>query len=53
VPEPPIIVPGESVQTRFVELEATESVTVPVKLFNDAMVMVELPTAPTLTVRVA
>ena len=53
VPEPPIIVAGESVQTRFVELEVTERVTVPAKLFNEAIVMVELPTTPTLTVTVA
>jgi len=53
VPEPSIIVAGESVQTRFVELEVTERVTVPAKLFNEAIVMVELPTTPTLTVTVA
>jgi hypothetical protein len=52
LPEPPVIVVGESVQTRFVELVVTESVTVPLKPFAGATVIVELPVPVESTVTV-
>ncbi len=52
LPEPPVIVIGESVQTRFVELVVTERVTVPLKPFTGATVIVELPVSLEFTVTV-
>jgi hypothetical protein len=52
LPEPPVIVVGESVQTRFVEFVVTERVTVPLKPFTGATVMVELPMPLEFTVTV-
>jgi hypothetical protein len=51
-PEPPVIVAGDRVQARFVELVVTVRVTVPINPFCDDTVMVELPATPALTVRV-
>jgi len=42
----------ESVQERFVELVVTTSVTVPLKPFRGATVIVEFPALPALTVRI-
>jgi hypothetical protein len=47
VPEPPVILVGESVQDRLVEFVVTTRVTVPVKPFSEATVIVEV--AGTLT----
>jgi hypothetical protein len=50
VPEPPAIDVEVRVQTRFVELVVTASVTVPVKPFDGATVIVEVAVRPALTV---
>jgi hypothetical protein len=47
-----VIVAGDRVQARFVELVVTVRVTVPINPFCDDTVMVELPATPALTVRV-
>jgi hypothetical protein len=49
VPEPPTILVDESVQDRLVEFAATTRVTVPVKPFRGATVIVEVPAVPTVT----
>ena len=50
VPEPPAIDVEDRVQDRFVELVVTARVTVPVKPFTGATVMVEVPVTPAFTV---
>jgi hypothetical protein len=52
VPEPPVILVGESVQDRLVEFAVTTRVTVPVKPFSGATVIVELPAIPAVTLTV-
>jgi hypothetical protein len=52
LPEPPVMVVGDNAQAMLVELAATVRVTVPTKPFSDDTVMVELPSKPTLTVKV-
>ncbi len=47
VPEPPVIVVCVRVQTRLVELVVKARVTVPVKPFRGATVMVDVVLAPT------
>jgi len=49
VPEPPVMLVALRVQTRLVELVVTASVTVPVKPFTGATVIVEVAVAPALT----
>jgi hypothetical protein len=51
-PDPPVIVVGESVQTRFVEFVVTDRVTVPLKPFTGATVIVEFPRPLEFTVTV-
>jgi hypothetical protein len=51
-PEPPVIFVDESVQDKLVEFVVTASVTVPVKPFRGATVIVEVPGVPAITVRV-
>jgi hypothetical protein len=51
VPEPPVIEVEDSVQTRLLELVVTARVTVPVKLFRGATVIVEVAPEPALAVR--
>lgn len=56
VPDPLVTVSEDSVQSRFVELLVTPSVTVPVKPFNGETVMTDDPETPIITltlVRVA
>ena len=48
-PEPPVMDDDDNVQTRFVELVVTESVTVLVKPFRGVIVIVELLVAPAFT----
>jgi hypothetical protein len=48
VPEPPLMLLGERVQTRFVELVVTARSIDPVKPFREATVIVEMPETPTL-----
>ena len=48
MPEPPLLLPGERVQTRFVEFVVTARSVVPVKPFRGATVIVELPETPIL-----
>jgi hypothetical protein len=50
VPDPPEMIVALRLQERLVELVVTVRVTVPVKPFSVAMVIVELPVAPALTV---
>jgi hypothetical protein len=50
VPEPLVIELAVIVQTRLVEFVVTASVTVPVKPFTGATVIVELAVTPALTV---
>jgi hypothetical protein len=50
VPDPPEMIVALRLQERLVELVITVRVTVPVKPFSVAMVIVELPVAPALTV---
>jgi hypothetical protein len=50
VPDPPVILVEESVQTRLVELIVIERVTVPVNPFRGATVTVEVLLAPALTI---
>jgi len=50
VPDPPVILVEDSAQTRFVELVVRARVTVPVKPFRGATVMVEVPLTLALTV---
>jgi len=52
LPEPPVIVVGDSVQAMLEELVVTVRVTVPMNPFSDVTVMVELPSTPALTVTV-
>jgi hypothetical protein len=49
LPEPPVILVGESVHERLVELVVTASVTVPPKPFRGATVIVEVPATFTFT----
>lgn len=49
VPEPPLMLLGERVQTRFVELVVTARSIDPVKPFRGATVIVELPATPILS----
>jgi len=49
VPDPPVMLVALRVQTRLVELVVTASVTVPVKPFTGAMVIVDVAVAPALT----
>jgi hypothetical protein len=49
LPEPPVILTEDREQIKLVELAVTAKVTVPVKLFNGATDMVEVPLAPALT----
>jgi hypothetical protein len=49
VPEPPEIVFEDNVQDRFGEFVVTPRVTVPVKPFREATVMVEKPGLPVVT----
>jgi len=49
VPEPPLILVELRVHERFVELVVTDSVTVPLKPFDGATVIVEVPAAFTFT----
>jgi hypothetical protein len=49
VPDPPLMLLGERVQTRDVEFAVTARIIVPVKLFRGAMVIVELPATPILS----
>lgn len=49
-PEPVVMLDDESEQDRFVELVATDSVTVPLKPLRGTTVMVEVAPAPTITV---
>jgi len=49
VPEPPVMLVALRVQTRLVELVVTARVTVPVKPFTGATVIVEVAVAPALT----
>jgi hypothetical protein len=53
VPEPPVILVEDRVQDRLVELVITARVTVPVKPLRGAIVMVEVPAEPALTVTFA
>jgi hypothetical protein len=46
VPEPPTILVDESVQDKLVEFAATTRVTVPVKPFRGATVIVDVPAVP-------
>ena len=50
VPDPPVILVEDRVQTRFVELVVGVRVTVPAKPFRGATDMVEEPLSPALTV---
>jgi len=50
VPDPPVMLFEDSVQTRFVELVVRVRVTVPVKPFRGATVRVEVPPTPALAV---
>ena len=49
-PEPPVVLLELRVQERLVELVVTASVTVPVKPFTGATVIVEVPATPAFTV---
>ncbi len=49
-PEPPVVLLELRVQERLVELVVTASVTVPVKPFTGATVIVEVPARPAFTV---
>jgi len=49
VPEPPLMLLGERVQTRFVEFVVTASSIDPVNPFRGATVIVELPATPILS----
>ena len=48
-PEPPARVVDDSLHERLVELVVADRVTVPVKPFRGAMLIVELPPTPALT----
>ena len=50
VPEPPAMLVEDNVHDRLVELVVTASVTVPVKPFTGATVIVDVPVTPALTV---
>ena len=50
VPEPPGMLVEDRVQMRLVELVVTARVTVPVKPFTGATVIVEVPVTPAFTV---
>jgi len=50
VPEPPAMLVEDRVQMRLVELVVTARVTVPVKPFTGATVIVEVPVTPAFTV---
>ena len=52
MPEPPVMLVDENEHARFVELVATTSVTVPLKPFRGATVIVEFPALPAFTVRI-
>ena len=49
VPEPPLMLLGERLQTRFVEFVVTARSIVPVKPFRGATVIVEFPATPILS----
>jgi hypothetical protein len=49
LPEPPVILVEDREQIKLVEFVVTAKVTVPVKLFNGATDIVEVPLAPELT----
>ena len=49
VPEPPLMLLGERVQTRLAEFVVTDRSIVPVKPFRGATVIVELPETPILS----
>jgi hypothetical protein len=52
-PEPPLMLLFDREHERLVELAVTVRATCPVKPFRGAIVMVETPPAPTLTVKLA
>ena len=52
MPEPPVMLVAKSEQESLVELVVTASVTVPVKPFRGATVIVEFPGLPALTVTI-
>jgi hypothetical protein len=49
VPDPPVIVVGESLQDRLVEFVATARVTVPVNPLSGATVIIDVPGVPVAT----
>ena len=49
-PEPPVMLVEDKVHDRLVELVVTARVTVPVKPFTGATVIVEVPVTPAFTV---
>ena len=49
MPEPPVMLVGDRVHVRLVELEVTLRLVVPVKPLTGATVIVDVPVAPVLT----
>jgi len=49
LPEPPVMLVGESAHDKFVELVVATRATVPVKLLTGATDIVEVPVIPVLT----